>query len=609
MPRIDEMPEHRAKLPHSTHVLSHSLGLTSTVAHLQPIFHTLMDAGDSIELGVQFTLRTQPLSSAAMEDIDCHVEYFFVPMFLLYQPFGSMYYQIEDEFSSNFDMSQLALNKGNFPVWDWFTLWAILQGNKNTYPYTQNLVPSGETLGAMGYRLLDLFHFHVENAFFNTGVYDPDNNQCPYNPNVFPYQFLAYHCIYQYRYRLDNREKFNNKSFNWDRFYNVSQASLTNQEIFDLFTLHYRPKNDDYFTNIKVSPIVDVLNLLDKTQLATTNQWLSRGSMTLRPLAVSSGGIGDASSTTGLNSPFGNNFNNPSSVIQTQFGNTNNPSAAGPSTYNAASFDIGTANIRAMFANEKLWSITGRAKKHYDDQTLAHFGFKPKHDVKHEITQFGHDHTIIKIGEVISTASTATADLGSIAGKGYAHLNPQKHVFHAPVHGVVMAILSFNPRLRYVDTFGKYNAVTGRLSLPVPEYDHLGMQPLFRYEYMIYGNGGGAISDIMGWQYRYEEWKRRFNRVTSAFRFGNPLYSWMIGVHPFDSNQSNVANTSSFADFIYKPDVLNSIMLAQYSMTWNSAWDTNASMIYDLDPFVVDCQIDCKLHSWMSDYSLPRLDA
>lgn len=600
MPRIDEMPEHRAKLPHSTHVLSHSLGLTSTVGHLQPIFHTLMDAGDSIELGVQFTLRTQPLAAAAMEDIDCHVEYFFVPMFLLYQPFGSMYYQIEDEFSSNFDMSLLANNKGNFPVWDWFGLWNTLQSNKNTFPYTQNSIPLGESFGAMAYRLLDLFHFHVETNFFNTGLYDPSNLECPFNPNVFPYQFLAYHCIYQYRYRLDSREKFNNKVFNWDRFYNSVNALLTVPEIVDLFTLHYRPKNDDYFTNIKPSPIVDVLNLLDKTQLATTNLWLSREVNSLGPV-LSSGSVGNVSTPPNLQT-------SPSAFVQTEFG-FSKTDASDRQTAFRNGLDINTANIRAMFANEKLWSITGRAKKHYDDQTLAHFGFKPKHDVKHEISQFGHDHTVIKIGEVISTASTATADLGSIAGKGYAHLQPKKHVFHAPVHGVVMAILSFNPRLRYVDTFGKYNSVTGRLSLPVPEYDHLGMQPLFRYEYMIYGNGGGNISDIMGWQYRYEEWKRRFNRVTSAFKSGNPLYTWMVAVHPYDSNQSNAANTSSFADFVYMPNLLNSIMLAQYSMSWNSYWDTNANMIYDFDPFVVDCQIDCKLHSWMSDYSLPRLDA
>lgn len=600
MPRIDEMPEHRAKLPHSTHVLSHSLGLTSTVAHLQPIFHTLMDAGDSIELGVQFTLRTQPLAAAAMEDIDCHVEYFFVPMFLLYQPFGSMYYQIEDEFSSNFDMSQLALNKGNFPVWDWDSIYYDLQDKRNSFPYTQNLVPIGESFGAMSYRLLDLFHFHVEPYFFDANTYDIQNNQSPYEPNVFPYQFLAYHCIYQYRYRLDSRERFNNKSFNWDRFYNTAQVQLTSQETIDLFTLHYRPKNDDYFTNIKPSPIVDVLNLLDKTQLATTNLWLSREVNSLGPV-LSSGSVGNSSTPPNLQT-------SPSAFVQTEFG-FSKTDAFDRQTAFRNGLDINTANIRAMFANEKLWSITGRAKKHYDDQTLAHFGFKPKHDVKHEITQFGHDHTIIKIGEVISTASTATADLGSIAGKGYAHLEPNKHVFHAPVHGVVMVILSFNPRLRYIDTFGKYNSVTGRLSLPVPEYDHLGMQPLFRYEYMINGIGGGPISDIMGWQYRYEEWKRRFNRVTSAFRSGNPLYTWMVAVHPFLSNQSNGANTSSFADFVYLPNVLNSIMLAQYSLTWNTAWETNASMIYDLDPFVVDCQIDCKLHSWMSDYSLPRLDA
>ena len=45
MPRIDEMPEFRAKIPHSTHDLSHSFGLTATVGHLMPIFHTLVDTG------------------------------------------------------------------------------------------------------------------------------------------------------------------------------------------------------------------------------------------------------------------------------------------------------------------------------------------------------------------------------------------------------------------------------------------------------------------------------------------------------------------------------------------------------------------------------------
>lgn len=597
MPRIDEMPEHRARLPHSTHDLSYSLGLTAAPAHLMPIFHTMVDAGDTIQLSVNFNLRTQPLAAAAMEDIDCHVEYFFVPNFLLYQPFGSMYYQIEDEFSSNFDMSTLAVNKGNFPVWNFMAWWAAVVTNINTHVYTQNSIPQGESIGQMMFRLMDLFHFNVDARFFDTGTYDPDQGQYPWNPNVFPYQFLAYHCIYQYYYRLDARERFNNKAFNWDRFYGNVQASLNTQEIYDFFTLHYRPKMSDYFTDVKVSPIVDVLNLLDKGQLAVTNQWLSRDANSLGSV-INSGSVGNSSTPPNLQGI-------PSSFVQTEFG-FSKTDASDRQTAFRNGLDINTANIRAMFANEKLWSITGRAKKHYDDQTLAHFGYKVKHDDKHEISVFGHDKTQIHIGEVISTASTSTADLGAIAGKGYAHMSPKKHTFKAPCHGVVMAILSFNPKLRYAHTFGKYNAVTGRLDLPVPEYDHLGMQPLFRYEAMPTATLG---TDIMGWQYRYEQWKRRFNRVTAAFWSGNPLATWMVSSYPYVSQLPDSANTSSFADYLYMPNILNQLMLAQYKMDWQSAWTSNACMVYDLDPFVVDLNVDCKLHSWMSDYSLPRLDA
>lgn len=614
MPRIDEMPEFRAKIPHSTHDLSHSFGLTATVGHLMPIFHTMIDAGDSIQMSVNFNLRTQPLAAAAMEDIDCHVEYFFVPMFLLYQPFGSQLYQIEDEFSSNFDMSQLALKQGYFPLWNWAIVYDNLVTAKANRPYAQNGVSQGDSTAAMAYRLLDWFNFGIVNNFYDSSTFGSVTGVYPYQPQVFPYQFLAYHCIYQYYYRLDSREKFNNKSFNWDRFYTQSLVSLTTQETIDLFTLHYRPKMSDYFTDVKVSPVVDVLNLLDKTQLAATNQWLSRTSPLGSGSAVASGSVGlSGTANDQSNAPFTATSKNPSTSIQTQFGLSalSSPLSVGNVGYFSNGLDIGTANIRAMFANEKLWSITGRAKKHYDDQTLAHYGFKVSHDPKHQISVFGHDKTKIHIGEVISTASTSTADLGAIAGKGYAHLSPSKHKFKAPCHGVVMAILSFNPRLRYAHTIGKYNAVTNRLDLPIPEYDHLGMQPLFRYECtaLVGGSFPGAAGDIMGWQYRYEQWKRRYNRVTSAFWANNPLNTWMISSYPYLSGQADAANTESFADFLYMPDTLNQIMLAQYVTNWNQAWEINCSAMYDFDPFVVDCNIDAKLYSWMSDFSLPRLDA
>lgn len=77
MPRIDEMPQYRARLSRTTHDLSHKFGFTATVAHLLPVFHDFLQPGETVELGFNYNLRTQPLASAAMVDIKSHVEYFF----------------------------------------------------------------------------------------------------------------------------------------------------------------------------------------------------------------------------------------------------------------------------------------------------------------------------------------------------------------------------------------------------------------------------------------------------------------------------------------------------------------------------------------------------
>ena len=119
MPRIDEMPQYRAKLPRYDHDLSHKFGFTATVAHLLPVFHDLLNPGETVELAFNYNLRTQPLQSAAMVDIVGHVEYFFVPMFLLYEPFGSMFFNINDQYSSNYPVNSLSQNVlRTFPVLD-----------------------------------------------------------------------------------------------------------------------------------------------------------------------------------------------------------------------------------------------------------------------------------------------------------------------------------------------------------------------------------------------------------------------------------------------------------------------------------------------------------
>lgn len=589
MAKFDEMPDFRANLPRQTHDLSHKFGLTATVAHLMPVFHDFLNAGETIDLGVSFNLRTQPLQSAAMVDISSHVEYFFVPMFLLYEPFGSMYYNINDQFSSFYTLNNNKVVQTKFPVWNWSELYNTLVTSRSQSAYY-----GAQTIGTSSYRLFDLLGFNVHNWM--------KQEDGTWNPNVFPYQLLAYHCIYQYYYRLDTREEFDSRTFNWDRYYNTDVVSLTSEEVGKLCSLRNRPKDDDYFTNVKVSPIVDVLNLNFKDSLDIAKNWLSRPTVVTNTESgnvLSSGNVGGAGVAPLINQ-------SPDETIVSQFGF--NVLSQGGSLSFSNGTDIGTANIRAMFATEKLWSITGRAKKHYDDQTLAHFGFKVPHDPKHEISVFGHDRGEIHIGEVISTSGTETTPLGEIAGKGYGTLNARSHRFTAPCHGVVMAIMSFVPKVTYGNTFGKYNVMTSREDLYTPEYDHLGMQPLFGYE--IDPNDSSQRNTIIGWQYRYEQWKRRFNRVTSAFTSNGNLDSWMLDfAAPGGENTAN--QNSFFYNYMHLPNELNQIMLVNYVTNIPEGNDgyTYDSNVYNGDPFVVDAFIKCKKVSTMSDYSLPRLDA
>lgn len=584
MARIDQMPDYRAKLPKSVHNLSHRFGFTATVAHLMPVFHDFLNAGETVELGLNYNLRTQPLQSAAMVNITGHVEYFFVPMFLLYEPFGSMYYNVSDNYSSFVPTTGVLKD---FPVLDFEQFHTEMQSHDT------DLVEFEDWCNH-AYRLFDLL------AYNNTNM----NSSNPHwNPNVFPYALLAYQCIYQYYYRLDTRETFDQHVFNWDKYYNTSLVALSDSDYKKLIRLHYRPYDSDYFTDIKISPIVDVLNLNTKTSFDMANQWLTRNYVGQSTNSIlSSGSFGNTISYNS-GSPLTAANSNPSSYVQTNVGFKQlAPSSGFTPTINGT--DINTANIRAIFASEKLLSVTGRARKHYDDQTLAHFGVKVPHDVKHEISCFGHDRSQIHIGEVISTADTSNAALGEIAGKGYGSLNTKPHKFTAPCHGVVMAILSFVPEVCYGGPlYAKFNVMTNRADLYTPEYDHLGMQPLFSYEMSALSGSG-----IIGWQYRYEQWKRRYNRVTKAFSGTGNLDSWMLDFKPYHGNSfPNAANLSyTYQYFLHQPNELDQLMLVNYVTTLPASDETKT---YDGDPFVVDAFVHCKKISTMSDYSLPRLDA
>ena len=503
MSNSDARFEYRAKMNREVHNLGEPFGFTCAPGQLLPCFEDIATPGDTyyINHDLEF-LRTLPLTAPAMVDVKVHLESFFVPFQMIYQPFEETLFSLKNPQSSNYDITGFKNN--NFPVGNFADLiGANMYGG--TYKHTKARFDA--------FRISDMLGMNAYAYAFDSN-YDSIFAYCP---NVFPWALLAYHTIFQYYYRLDDKTQFDNSRCNWDYWYNSSSA--VNMDI-GMHEIHQRPWDFDYFTSSYRSPIVSNVNLQTVLPLGQYSDLLSGSTLAPRDTF--------GSSVTGQAL-----YDNEKVVSFAA-------ASAGSYTPAASNLATSTASIRQMFANEKLAMITGRARKTYDAQVLAHFGVEVPHDPKHDIAFIGQDTYDINIGEVTSLSSTTSAGLGDLAGKGWCVGKSKGHKFTAPCHGVIMTIFSVEPKKRYFGEYNRIYALTDAFDLPTPEFDRLGNMPMFRFE-TGERSGTGAVTDtdIVAWKERYYWNKRRHPKATLAFMNNRPIVgyndksSYMLTSAPF----------------------------------------------------------------------------
>ena len=121
-------------------------------------------------------------------------------------------------------------------------------------------------------------------------------------------------------------------------------------DLVHFFEIHQRPWDFDYFTSMYRSPIVsdaNMQNILSQSVNTSLANIYPSDPKTNYQNKVDSSGYG-------------------SSNISTQ------AFSSGNTALTAQNLNVNTANIRQLFANEKLAMITGRTRKNYDSQVLAH---------------------------------------------------------------------------------------------------------------------------------------------------------------------------------------------------------------------------------------------
>lgn len=575
-------------------------GFTCAPGMLCPIFADFASPGDKyyITHSLDF-MRTAPLAAPAMCDVKVHYESYFVPIQMLYQPFEQSFFSLTD-LQSNF-YSTSALQNNNLPLFDYPDYVTKVRAEANTNNARQD-----------AFRFADLLRLNPLNfsPAFSTGTSPGQDGTCAYGPKFFPWQVLAYHCIWQYVYRLDDKISFSNSKFNWDANYsNTTGVQYSGDSGF--FGIYQRPWEFDYYTSLYRSPIVSDNNL---QSVMPDRHYSDLGISYTRPATYDNLTYAPVNSaiTQTVSSLISADITDPDKISRT----------------------YSTAMIRQMFANEKLSMITGRTRKTYDSQVLAHFGIDVPHDPKHDIARIGHDVYDLRVGEVTSLASTNDAALGDLAGKGYAssyrtdgHNMAQKHEFVAPCHGVIMTIFSVEPKKRYYGGFARENAVTNTFDFPVPEFDRMGNQPVYRYEAGNINNDSNvgtvtSMTDIIGWNMRYHQWKKRPATCTCAFMAGNAVggannwQAYMISAFPYAvvdaSNASTYYNNASRPDlpehfYINRHD-FDGLLLQSYSDGWKvpgageegENWNVSPWLVYARDAFIVDSHEVVKKVSFMS---------
>lgn len=608
MGNLPKISNHVARLPRSGFDMGQSFAFTSSTGMLLPVYYDQLNVGETVYLNGSLFARTQPLVNSAIADVDVYLDWFFVPIPMLYQLFPTIRYQTNDYFSSAFYM-EMATYGNILPLCDI----DVIVANPNIYASSTDMAISSQDgydvsfdcYGKQTFRLLNHLGFNPY-GIFNGDVIGAPLYKNESNPTVFPLMPLAYQAIFQNHYRLDDRELRNQMCCNVDDLFDQqSNPSHDRTRGSGLFMLRYRPRHLDYFTDVKVSPIASSMNLLAGDDPLTGSN-LQPGVL----LAQVDNFLSDTDMSSAQPSL------QPRVLSQGMQPNTN----ASVSIMTDTNFTQSASQIRSLFAVEKLLRIVGRAKKDYDSQILAHFGYKVPHDIKHQSTKLFSQHALLHIGEVVATSDTydsgtgSGSALGAISGKGYVNIQPRQKAFkfEAPVDGVVMCIYSAVPRFRYNRTFDKLNSLTCRLDFYTPEFDKLGMQPLFEYE--VDSSAVNVSSDRVGWQLRYQQHKAKYDRCTEAFGLGrngvNTYKSWVLSRESFYNYNASQGGykTPKRQSFYCSPMDLNNIMALPYDPGWSTAYQTDPYLMFGTDPFINDFRANVKKVSTMSPTGEPDLD-
>lgn len=603
------MADYTARMPRTPHPIGKKHAFTTAPGMIRCPYWTPVHAGDTLHFNGSVFVRFNPLITPFIGSCKVYVDYFYVPLTVLYSPSSSMFYQTDDLVSSVFEGSKSNLN--HFPLLNVTDSLLEINDNGNFsagQPWlsssTRRLNPDVfDCYGKAAVRICEDFKFNP------VSVVSGDTGR---NFNVFPYALAAYHAVYELhdRYRNNDREA-KSYIYNFDKYF-ANDGAVTESK---LFTLHYVDAQADYFNDIKVSPVGASMSMLN-------------GSSSWDMLSKVNSYLFDNATYERVNHQ---GYSNPKTGPQ-RFDDNDLTTLGRSAPYGSTSMyelsnQFNAANIRQLFMVDKLLRIVGRADKNYESQFLAHFGVKIPHDVMHNITHLGQDVAVLSPEPILSTANTwngtTGSALGEVGGQGYVRQAFKPRHFDVPFHGVFLACMYIVPQMRYQTIHSRLHTLNTPMDWWQPEYDRKGMEPLFGYEAANrFSLPTSGLQNRLGWIFGYEYFKRRYDDVGFAFwtpeSYGttvNNYAPWVLSKKPFSTVAPSSDAQISFdvqndwSAFKSMPTDLNGVMQVPYSPNWiDDLSIENLHSLFYTDPFICDFGMNMVDVNFMSENSEPILN-
>lgn len=570
---------------------------TAKVGELLPVYWDISMPGDKYKFSVEYFTRTQPVETSAYTRLREYFDFYAVPLRLLWKSAPSVLTQMQDinqiqalSLTQNLSLGTYlpSLTLERFAD----SLFCLNGGSVN--PSNSNSLKNlfGFSRADLAYKLFSYLGYGnvskdsptakarwwSTSLIYNssTDVYTQRYIQNNF-VNVFP--LLAYQKIYQDFFRWSQWEKANPSSYNVDYFTGTSpslvstlpSASNDYWKSDTMFDLKYCNWNKDMLMGVLPNSQFGDVAVLDISNSGASN-------VVLGPNDKKST-VGVASAVTSNSAPV------PFFALQASASNTVPASSTLRVDLSALQSQFTVLALRQAEALQRWKEISQSGDSDYREQIRKHFGVNLPQALSNMCTYIGGISRNLDISEVVNNNLAAEDNAAVIAGKGVGAGNGS-FTYTTNEHCVVMCIYHAVPLLDYTITGQDGQLlVTDAESLPIPEFDNIGMEVLPMTQ--IFNSPKASIVNLFnaGYNPRYFNWKTKLDVINGAFT--TTLKSWvspvtaslLSGWFGFGYNEGDVNKQNkvvlNYKFFKVSPSVLDPI----FGVAADSTWDTDQLLV------------------------------